>query len=156
MEVLRPTTLVSLALILLLAVAGPVGARFLDQDGQPQELAGAGYTVIDFAAAWCEPCYKALPQLQELAGEHPSLRFLVVSVDDEESGRDQLIRDLDLRLPVIWDDDHTLVQRFHPKGFPATYVLDSAGQVIYEHTGYNRKKWRELVDFLQRIETSGP
>lgn len=136
-----------------LAAAGSAEGNYLDQSGQPQELTGPGYTVVDFAAAWCEPCYKALPRLQDLASEHPSVRFLVVSVDEEKEGRDQLIRDLEIQLPVIWDEKHTLVEQFHPKGFPATYVLDSAGQVVYEHIGYNPKKWQKLVDFLQQIQT---
>ncbi len=127
----------------------PEGA--VDQSGNRHELAGSGYTVLDFAAAWCEPCYQALPRLEALARKHPRIRFLVVSVDEEVEGRDRLVEDLGLRLPVIWDDGHALVERFRPRGFPATYVLDSQGEIVYQHVGYSKKKWRELEGFLSRL-----
>ncbi len=126
----------------------------VDQLGNRHELTGPGHTVVDFAASWCKPCYQALPRLETLAGEHPGIRFLVVSVDEEVTGRDRLVEDLGLRLPVLWDEGHVLVERFRPRGFPATYVLDSRGEVVYRHTGYSKRKWRELADFVSRLDGS--
>ncbi len=138
------------AALLALAIQMSVRAQGSDQFGRRHDLAGETYTVVDFAASWCEPCYRALPELQALAGDHPRVRFLVVSVDDEVEGRDRLIADLDLRLPVIWDQGHELIERFHPKGFPATYVLAPGGEIVHQHLGYSKKKWRALVAFLER------
>ncbi len=143
----------ALVLAATLATSSPLRAQGSDQFGHRHDLAaGDTYTVVDFAASWCEPCYQALPELQALAAGTPNVRFLVVSVDDDVAGRDRLVEDLGLRLPVIWDEGHELIERFHPKGFPATYVLAPGGEVVHQHVGYSKKKWRRLVDVLERLD----
>ena len=132
------------------------GTTAHDQFGDLHPLVdpSARYTVVDFAAWWCEPCHRALPRLQELAEDHPEIRFLVVSIDEEAKERDRLVRELDLRLPVLWDGDHAIVERFRPRGFPATYVLDTDGEIVYHHTGDDPKKWHRLVAFLGQAEST--
>ncbi len=151
-----PPGALALASLLALAIQLPVRAESSDQFGRRHDLAaGSAYTVVDFAASWCEPCYRALPRLQALAASTPHVRFLVVSVDDDVAGRDRLVEDLELRLPVIWDHGHALIERFRPPGFPATYVLAPGGEVVHQHVGYSKKKWRRLVDFLERLGRPG-
>lgn len=123
-----------------------------DQHGARHDVAHPErVTVVDFAASWCAPCWKSLPHLQALAAQHPEVRFLVVSVDDRVDGRDQLVDGLSLSVPVIWDVDHDIAERFEPQGMPATFVLDPAGAIIYQHLGYDQDTWAELVDFLQSL-----
>lgn len=55
---------------------------------------------------------------------------------------------LGLSLPVIWDADHAIAERFQPEAMPATFVLDSGGEIIYHHLGYDQETWDGLVEFL--------
>ena len=123
-----------------------------DQNGKTYDLTPpfARITVVDFAASWCIPCWKSLLRLQALAAQMPEVEFLVVSVDDEVHGRDQLVSRINLTLPVIWDEDHQLAERFAPQGMPATFVLDAEGSVIYQHLGYDQDLWNEFVRFLEQ------
>ncbi len=145
----RPLRLLT-ALLGLALLAGPVAAAELDQHGKAHPLDGSSgrYTVVDFAASWCQPCIRSLPELELLAASYPQFDFVVISVDDLVAGRDRLVEQLGLTLPVLWDQDYRLAERFKPKAMPATLIVDPAGEVIYRHTGYNTKVWRELIDQL--------
>ena len=130
-----------------------LAAAALDQHGSEHPWSGATghYTVIDFAASWCGPCWKTLPELEELAKAHPSVVFLVVSVDDEVKGRDRLVADVPLTLPTLWDEDYAIAEHYRPAAMPATFVLDPEGELIYHHAGSTEKDWRAFVDLLTEI-----
>ena len=139
---------VGLALVIVTVWSVTAGAQ-TDQRGVSHDLTQPGrVTVVDFAAAWCVPCWESLPQLEVLAARHSDIGFLVVSVDDREDGRDQLVNKLAPTVPVIWDTDHVIAERFAPQAMPATFVLDARGAIIYQHLGYDQDTWAALVDFL--------
>jgi thiol-disulfide isomerase/thioredoxin len=110
-----------------------------------------GYVILDFAASWCKPCYRALPHLQAFAESHPKFSVLVISEDKDARSRDKMIRDLKLNLPVLWDSDHAIAERFNPKGFPATYILNKKGEVVYDHIGFNAKLWEDFVEKAEAL-----
>jgi peroxiredoxin len=155
MELLMAATPLLLLLAFLLAGV-PTSGQALDQHGQRHDVRGpsVSHTVVEFAAAWCKPCYKALPRLEALSRRHPGIRFLVVSVDEASAGRDRLIEELNLTVPVLWDEGHAIVESFHPEEFPATYVLDRTGKVVHEHFGYAEAKIDALAAFLAEIEAA--
>ncbi|MDY7093774.1 MAG: TlpA disulfide reductase family protein [Acidobacteriota bacterium] len=152
-----PLTLILLVGICLALPAVPAGAAS-DQHGQEQAWKGATgrVTVIDFAATWCGPCWKTLPQYQQLAERHPQFQFLVVSEDEEPAGRDRLVRELGLRLPVVWDEDHVIAEHYRLKGMPTTVVLGSDGEVLYRHSGSATRDWNQLQEVLASLPASSP
>jgi thiol-disulfide isomerase/thioredoxin len=138
-----------LGVLLFAGVVAAADAPETDQFGKPQDLGqGPGVTVVDFAASWCEPCWKTLPRLQEMAQEMPSIRFVVVDVDEKVEGRDELVKRLGLTMPVVWDAQQRLAEHFQPEGMPATFVLDGGGKVLYKHVGSDPKDWDRLAAFL--------
>lgn len=143
---LRPF-LVAAALFVVCATAS---AQETDQHGKAHAWKGPqeGYTLIDFAASWCRPCWDVLPRLQALSAKQPGLRVLVVSVDDTKAGRDALVTKLSLTLPVVWDEKKQIAAHYRPAGMPSTYVIDPSGTIVYRHVGSGRKQWDEMVAFL--------
>lgn len=144
--------------LLMSALAAQAWATERDQHGQSHPLDGSSgrYTVVDFAASWCKPCLRSLPELEALAKDFPHHDFVIVDVDDRVEGRDQLVEQLDLTLPVVWDGEYRLAERFEPQAMPATFIVDPQGQVIYSHTGYDAEVWRQLVEQLRSLDPPAP
>lgn len=155
----RAAALLALALALALpslSAAAATPAAETDQTGKAHEWRGAspGYTVVDFAASWCVPCWSVLPRLEKYAAEHPEIRVLAVSVDDKVAGRDLLVSKLKLTIPVLWDGKHRIAEHYRPEGMPFTVVLDPSGKVVYRHVGSATKEWDAMVSFLAKATTA--
>lgn len=153
MDLLTVTTARRAALILAILLALPfsaLAAEETDQHGKVHAWKGAssGYTIVDFAASWCSPCWAVLPRLQKYASEHPDVRVLAVSVDDKVAGRDTLVSKMKLTIPVLWDENHRIAGHYRPEAMPSTFVLDPSGKVVYRHSGSAMKEWDAMVAFL--------
>jgi len=147
-------TLLGIASLTLSATAAE-----LDQYGVAHPWRGAEvgrHTVIDFAASWCAPCMKTLPELDALAKRSPALDFLVVSVDDDVSGRDELVERLALELPVLWDEEYAIANHYEPPAMPTTIILDPEGEVIFTHTGSDAKGWNKFVETVEALQAESP
>lgn len=142
---------VALFLVVITAIL-PVSvmAQELDQDGQAHAWNGTSsqFRVIDFAAAWCRPCWEALPRLQRFSETHPDVEVIVVSVDDRVEGRDKLVNALGLTIPVLWDQEHRIAEHYQPTGMPATYVLNPSGEIVFKQVGSGSQEWNEMVAFV--------
>ena len=134
--------LVAIALLPLAAAAAE-----LDQLGRGHRWEGptGQLTLLEFAASWCAPCRKTLPRLEAFAHAHPELRVLVVSVDERREGRDELVGALHLSLPVIWDEEHRIAERYRPAAMPAAVLVSPTGEVLYTARGSRADEWAKLV-----------
>ena len=142
-------------LLLSLLIPGPqTGVPTFDQNGESYhpEKPGAGLTILDFAASWCKPCWKALPRLQDLAENRPDLNILVISQDRKAVGRDKLVNKLRLTMPVIWDQDHIWAKKYQPEAMPTTMIVDKNGKILYSHGGSSMKDWNQFLEALESIE----
>ena len=136
----------------LLLTTGLMAGPAVDQFGNKHELINtSGYTVLDFAASWCKPCWKALPHLQEFANANPNIKVVVVSVDDTENGRDMLVKKLKLTMPVVWDEGHKIAETYNPPGMPTTMILDKDGKIVYSHVGFSTGKWAKFRETLKNL-----
>ncbi len=56
----------------------------LTKDNFSQEVEHSDRPVaVDFWASWCGPCTRLSPLVDELAGEHPEIKFGKVNVDEQ-------------------------------------------------------------------------
>lgn len=145
---MRALRIVTVVCVLLISGTAPGGS--LDQNGVSQQWKGPSesYTIIDFAASWCLPCWVVLPKLEAYASEHPNVRVLVVDVDDDVSGRDRIVRELKLSIPVVWDESREIAEHYHPEGMPAMFILNPEGEVVHHHVGSSAREWEQMVSFL--------
>jgi peroxiredoxin len=110
--------------------------------------------LINFWASWCGPCRQEIPALDELYKRYHSLGFTVLGVNVEEDSRKarDIINDLHVSFPVLFDDRSTVSRLYDVAAMPSTVLVDRSGTVRYLHKGYQPgvedvylQKVRELI-----------
>ncbi|MBN1396367.1 MAG: redoxin domain-containing protein [Pirellulales bacterium] len=116
--------------------------NFVDLDGKPftiQTSPGKIF-VLDFWATWCKPCYQTLPNFEKLRlkyKDNPKVAFYAVSVDEPNTGNDELMKTFDelkVAAPILRDPEQSAAAlKF--LGIPTLFVIGPDGVVEYCQQG---------------------
>ncbi len=100
-------------------------------------------TIVTFWARWCSPCWKELPELDELYRQHAGGGLAVVALtkydepDDEAACRSQLARDRDfvrdrgLTIPfAVTTEVKSVYDGFMVRSLPSSVLVDGAGRIV--------------------------
>jgi cytochrome c biogenesis protein CcmG/thiol:disulfide interchange protein DsbE len=87
--------------------------------------------VVDFFAAYCPPCQRALPAVERLSQQRRDVVFVGVSLDGDAGLAIGQVRRHRLSFPVVHDAGNALAGRFRVTDLPATFVVDSAGRIAW-------------------------
>ncbi|MFA7387319.1 MAG: TlpA disulfide reductase family protein [Thiohalobacteraceae bacterium] len=127
--------------------------RLEDMDGNAYDLKEDRGSVVfvHFWASWCGPCREEMPAIQRMWNvlEQEGLKIALVNTAEDE---DTLFTFLAAHAPDIrplMDADGQITEAWKPRGLPATYLVDRAGQVRYQALG--GRPWDEAayIDFLR-------
>jgi cytochrome c biogenesis protein CcmG, thiol:disulfide interchange protein DsbE len=93
--------------------------------------------VINFFAAWCEPCKREAPAFTRLEQRYQGrVSLLSVAVHtSHRSNLDAFVHDHGITWPVVWDKGGSLTDSYGILGQPITYVIDGQGRVVYRIIG---------------------
>ncbi len=94
--------------------------------------------MINFWATWCGPCRQEMPLLDELYDRYQRVgfRLLGVNIDDDRQQAMQMVKELDVSFPVLFDSEKDVSKRYQVQAMPVTVLLDRSGKVRYVHHGY--------------------
>lgn len=94
--------------------------------------------MVNFWATWCGPCRQEMPLLDELHTryERVGFRLLGVNIDDDWRRALQMVDELGVTFPVVFDDTKSVSKLYQVEAMPVTVILDRAGTVRYVHHGY--------------------
>lgn len=100
------------------------------------ERAGAGGTarLVVFWATWCSVCKAEAGTIESIAKDWPVLSVAMQSGDREEVA--EYLKDRNLRLPAIADDDSDIADHWRVRVVPAHFVVDAAGNIRFRVVGY--------------------
>lgn len=120
--------------------------------------------VLDFWATWCPPCRRDLPELQELIRwarqeNHPVAVYTVNLEEDPHHVRN-FLREQNLDLPVLLDQNGQLARKFHIQAIPHTLIILNR-KVFAAHIGLTdqatlRRDVQRALDQLAAPEHSAP
>ena len=94
--------------------------------------------MINFWATWCGPCRQEMPLLDELHNRYERVGFnlLGVNIDDDSRRAMQMIDELGVDFPVLFDDRKEVSELYDVETMPVTVLVDREGTVRYVHLGY--------------------
>ena len=107
---------------------GRVGVTLAAVPGRP--------VVLNFFAAWCDPCHAELPRLAALQrAEAARLDVVGVDVQDNRDLANQLLHGAGVGFATGYDPDHSVSDRWGVDGLPITVFIAPDGAVVNYHRG---------------------
>ncbi|MDJ0749749.1 MAG: TlpA disulfide reductase family protein [Woeseiaceae bacterium] len=94
--------------------------------------------MVNFWATWCGPCRQEMPLLDELYQRYSRVGFnlLGVNIDDDSRRAMQMIDELGVNFPVLFDASKQVSELYDVDAMPVTVIIDREGTVRYVHQGY--------------------
>jgi len=140
-----------LGAILLILTAGSLASSSLEGQAAPDfVLKSTGgenirlsehrgdVVMINFWATWCGPCRQEMPLLDDLYGRYQRVGFnlLGVNIDDDSRRAMQMVEELGVSFPVLFDESKEVSKLYAVEAMPVTVLVDREGQVRHVHHGY--------------------
>jgi peroxiredoxin len=94
--------------------------------------------MINFWATWCGPCRQEMPLLDQLYTRYERVGFslLGVNIDDDSSRAMDMMKELGVSFPVLFDARKEVSQLYNVDAMPVTVLVDREGTVRHVHKGY--------------------
>lgn len=94
--------------------------------------------LINFWATWCGPCRQEMPLLDQLYTRYERVGFslLGVNIDDDSARAMEMIKELGVSFPVLFDARKEVSRLYNVDAMPVTVLVDREGTVRFVHKGY--------------------
>lgn len=90
--------------------------------------------LIHFWASWCGICKLEQDSIESISKDHTVITIAMQSGDADEV--QQYMQNHQLSFPVINDPDGEIANRYGVRAVPASFILDSKGEIAFRETGY--------------------
>lgn len=98
--------------------------------------------LVEFWSRECINCVHTLPHTKALYDKFGKDGLVIVGVHTPEyeeerdpAGVKAAIRDFDIHWPVVIDNDYRIWKAFDNRFWPALYLIDRNGRIVYRHYG---------------------
>jgi len=124
--------------------------KWMDDKGEVYTLSEAykGQPVIvHFWASWCPPCVAEMPEMAAWLNEHPNVKVLPVSLDNNLETAQQFLQQNQITMPALLTDN-SQSGRMGVRGLPTTILIDQDGKVITGRVGmqdWQQKSWTNQI-----------
>ena len=109
--------------------------------------------MINFWATWCGPCRQEMPLLDELYSRYERVGFnlLGVNIDDDSSRAMDMVRELGVSFPVLFDNRKEVSRMYDVDAMPVTVLVDREGNVRFVHQGYKPGYEEKYLDQVRAL-----
>jgi len=134
----------------LLLSAQAADFKWMDDKGTIYSLSQAykGQPIlVHFWASWCPPCVAEMPEMAAWLKQHPNVKVLPVSLDNDLETAQQFLLQHQIAMPALLTDN-SQSGRMGVRGLPTTILIDQHGQVITGRIGmqnWQQKSWTDQI-----------
>ena len=109
--------------------------------------------MINFWATWCGPCRQELPLLDEMYTRYQRVGFslLGVNIDDDSRKALNMISELGVSFPVLFDVSKEVSKLYKVNAMPVTILVDRDGMVRHVHQGYQPGYELDYLDEIRSL-----
>jgi thiol-disulfide isomerase/thioredoxin len=115
-------------------------------NSEPLTLAGlrqqGKVVLIDFWTYGCYNCANTLPYVKQWWEKYKDQGLVIVGVHTPEFDSERILENVqaavkrqEIGWPVVQDNDYTIWRSYSNRYWPRFYLVDSRGQIIYDHIG---------------------
>ena len=132
-------------------VAAPFDLKTLD--GKSVQLADmkGKVVVMNFWATWCGPCKEEMPAFERLRQKLDPEHFAVLTIttDLQRDGIKHFLANLNVQLPVLFDEDQDVSHAYLVRALPTTVLIDRQGTLVGRAVGPRDWDAPQTVQVLQ-------
>ena len=112
--------------------------------------------IISFWATWCKPCIAELTNIHELFPDlqaETGAQLIAISIDDARNAAKvgPLAKGRGWTYPVYLDQNQDLKRALNVNNVPHTFLLDGAGNIVWQHNAYNEGDENHLLDLVRKV-----
>ena len=109
--------------------------------------------MVNFWATWCGPCRQEMPLLDQLYTRYQRVGFslLGVNIDDDSSKAMNMVSELGVSFPVLFDARKDVSRLYEVEAMPVTVLIDREGMVRYVHHGYEPGIEEKYLDQIRSL-----
>ena len=103
------------------------------------------FVYVDFWAAWCVPCRKSFPWMNQLQQKHAGqLSVVAVNVDTRRADAERFLASVPASFTVAFDPAGSTPAAYGIKGMPSSVLVGPDGKVVFAHAGFRDGSAAEL------------
>lgn len=109
--------------------------------------------LLNFWATWCGPCKEEMPAFERLRRQLDPDRFvlLTITTDLQRAGIKQFLANLNVQLPVLFDEQQDVSQAYLVRALPTTVFIDRQGALLGRAVGPREWDAPKAVQALQGL-----
>jgi thiol-disulfide isomerase/thioredoxin len=135
------------------------------------DLGGRKYTLshlrgsvvfLNLWATWCPPCREEMPSMEKLHRQLAGERFVMLAVSEDADGAAAVapfVAEMKVTFPVLLDPLGNLPHRLGITGYPETFIVDPAGNIVQHFIGpydWTDPRYLEYFRSLMNPPTAQP
>lgn len=116
-------------------------------------------TIVSFWATWCKPCIRELSAIHEVFPDWQAdfkVKLIAISIDDARSRAraKSLVKGKRWEFETYIDENGDLKRAMNVLNVPHTFILNKAGEIVWQHTSYKPGDEEKYYDVLKKLHNN--